>query len=96
MFNKRFKQGVLQRASTLPESIDAGVRKETSSTVAGTDDSEVSLLARNYRRMHQAIILIIAGVLAYTIVHLVYEVFLARDGSLFLKLPENASALSHD
>ncbi len=93
MFKKRFRQNVFQRASATAGYIGTDLRQDTSSNEQDADGCDLSTLARNYRRMHQVIIILIAGVFAYLIGHLAYDAFLVRDGSLFLKLPENASTL---
>jgi hypothetical protein len=93
MFKKYFGQKEHRQASASPVRIDVIFNEHIGSNGRGIDDNDVSRLARNYRRMHQAILFLIGCVIVYMVGRLVHDVILANAGNLFLQLPDSANAL---
>lgn len=72
---------------------EAVLNDDPSCDHGGRDFTDVSSALRNYGRMRQVIMFLIACVVLYLIGHVMHDVVLAKAGNLFLKLPDNASTL---
>ncbi len=93
MFKKYFAQNGQQQASASLGRIETVFNVRGGSRSRDVDVNDVSRLARNYRRMHQAIMFLIGCIIVYLVGQLVHDVILANADNLFLRLP-HANALS--